>query len=65
METTTIIISIILAIIWVFIIFEIYNAKEFNDLYKHTPKDKLEIDINQKEIDDQLFYHSKEKEDIK
>jgi len=34
MKTTTIIISIILAIIWVFIIFEIYNAKEFNDLYK-------------------------------
>jgi hypothetical protein len=33
MDTTTIIIAIILAIAWVFIIIEIYNAKEFDDLY--------------------------------
>ena len=33
MDATTIILSIILAIVWVFIIFEIYNAPEFNDLY--------------------------------
>ncbi len=33
MDTTTIIIAIILAIAWVFIILEIYNAKEFDDLY--------------------------------
>ena len=33
MDVTTIILSIILAIAWVFIILEIYNAKEFDDLY--------------------------------
>ena len=33
MDATTIILSIILAIAWVFIILEIYNAKEFDDLY--------------------------------
>ena len=42
MEITTIILSIILAIAWVFIIIEIYNAKEFDDLYgyKEDAKNK-------------------------
>ena len=42
MEITTIILSIILAIAWVFIILEIYNAKEFDDLYgyKEDAKNK-------------------------
>ena len=51
MSITTIIIAVILAIIWVFIIFEIYNAKEFDNLYGHK-KDKPEVDKDKKEIND-------------
>ncbi len=41
MKITTIIIAFVLIVLWIFIILEIYNAKEFEDLYGYKEyKDK-------------------------
>ncbi len=43
MRVTTIIIAFVLIVLWIFIIFEIFNAKEFSELYGYKEDKNKEL----------------------